>query len=104
MSEQTETYQITYDKFLEWFNSLDPELNRKERYLTRREFRVLVWCKMKFLRFLWYGNKQPQHIDDLEGYVIKAMRQQKLSYEDIGFALDRSKASIYDYCQKNSIP
>lgn len=97
MQEETEKETVTTftrRQLIDFLNNVDAEYQKKNPHMTKSEFVSFAWTKWRFVRFLFYDNEQPQHMDNAELIVLKQLHIQGFSLRDIAFMLDRSLGSV----------
>jgi len=85
---------FTHRQLIDFLNNIDSEYTKKNPHMTKSEFLSFAWTKWRFVRFLFYDDSIPQHMDNAELIVLKQLHLQGFSLREIGFVLDRSLGSI----------
>ena len=97
MQEETEKETVTTftrQQLIDFLNDIDAQFNKVNPLMTKNEFKAFAWLKIRFTRFLFYDNVQPQHMDAAEVLILKQLHIQGFSLRDIAFMLDRSLGSV----------
>jgi hypothetical protein len=92
--EQPTELTFSRKQLLEFLNGLDAEFTEKNPHMTQNEFKIFAWTKLRFARFLFHDNLQPEHMDAAELSILKQLYLQGFSLRDSAFALDRSLGSV----------
>lgn len=66
---------------------------------NKHDVAVLLWSINYLYRWTTSDSKNPQHLDAWDRNLIQQLRPRGFSYDDIGFILSRSKASVFAYAQ-----
>lgn len=96
MEQTEETTESTFNikELLDFINGLDAEFYAKNPHMTMNEFKMYAWTKLRFIRFIFHNNVQPDHMDNSELISLKQLHLQGFSLRDIAFILDRSLGSV----------
>jgi len=101
-SIKTTVKQLYQTKALQdYLNILQIELSNNEKNLCNAQLKIFYWVYVKLIRYPTI--KQPSCLDEIDECLIKQFRSYNFSYADIGFILDRSASSVFEYCKKISL-
>jgi hypothetical protein len=95
MEKQQENKKIGY---IELSNKLLDLFDKENPLATTTEWKVLYWVNVNTARLILEA-PQTRTLDFLDKFYIPRLRELGFSFDEIAFALTRSKSTVHDYLE-----